>query len=319
MSWGTRPRTFLAFVGVAAIVSGALGTRQQSVSAAPVPTGRQDFGALAPAFVLNAGEADRAARFVSVGGGRPVFFTADGVRIVDPRDQRSLWLTFADADALRIEGDSPTGGRVTFLRGRKNLSASGDPDGSRLAYRDVVYRRLWPGIDARITGAGNGLKYAFEIAPQSDPRAIHLRYEGADRIAVTDGGELTIEVGDSTDHRRRANRISARRRAHGPGRRALLPARRRGWLLARPLRSRAAARHRSHSSYSTFLGSSGYDAGRAIAVDPTGAAYVVGTTRGLDFPTTPGSYQPTFRGGSGNLASDAFVAKLNAAGRRSNT
>jgi hypothetical protein len=52
------------------------------------------------------GEADRAARFVSIGGGRSGFSlrTACGLWIPD---QRSLWLTFADADALRIEGDSP--------------------------------------------------------------------------------------------------------------------------------------------------------------------------------------------------------------------
>jgi hypothetical protein len=293
---------------------GAFGTRHPSADAGQALAGRQDFGALAPAFVPNAGEADPAARFVSVGGGRPVFFTADGVRMVDPQNQRSLWLTFADADALRIEGDSPTGGRVTFLRGRKNFGGSGDPDGSRVAYRDVVYRRLWPGIDARISGAANGLKYAFEIAPHSDPRAIHFRYDGADRIAVTDGGELTIEAGDRTI-------IDAAPIAyqHVEGRTV-------------PVDVRFAVRGAEVSFslgrydpalplvidptlvYSTYLGSSGYDAGRAIAVDASGSAYIVGTTRGLDFPTTPGSYQPTFRGGSGNLPSDAFVAKLNAAG-----
>jgi hypothetical protein len=52
----------------------------------------------------------------------------------------------------------------------------------------------------------------------------------------------------------------------------------------------------------------------AIAVNASGSAYVAGTTRASDFPATPGAYQATFRGGSDNLASDAFVAKINAAG-----
>jgi hypothetical protein len=311
---GRHLHSFLAFIIVAAIVSGALGTRQQSASAAPAPTGRQDFGALAPAFVPNAGEVDRTARFLSVGGGRAVFFTHDGVRIVDARHQRSLWLTFADADAARIEGESPTGGLVTFLHGRKNLDGLAGADGSRVAYHDVVYRRLWPGIDARITGASSGLKYSFEISPYGDPQAIHLRYEGADRLALTSDGALTIDAGDNTmvdgaptayqQFEGRTVPVDVRFALRGTDVGLVLGP----YDHARPLVVDPTL------AYSTFLGSSGYDAGHAIAVDALGSAYVAGTTRASDFPATPGAYQTTFRGGSDNLASDAFVAKINAAG-----
>jgi parallel beta-helix repeat protein len=58
--------------------------------------------------------------------------------------------------------------------------------------------------------------------------------------------------------------------------------------------------------YSTFLGGSGNDMGKAIAVDDLGAAYVAGQTFSSDFPTTSGAFKRTY-GGSG----DAFVAKLN--------
>ncbi len=40
---------------------------------------------------------------------------------------------------------------------------------------------------------------------------------------------------------------------------------------------------------------------------PRGEVYVVGTSRSLDFPTTPGSYDPTYNGTFDN----AFVAKFN--------
>jgi len=311
---GAHLRKFLAFIGVATITAIALGPGHQSVGAAPLPSGRQDFGALAPAFVRNAGEIDAAVRFVSVGGGRPVFFTRDGVRIVDARRQRSLWLTFADADAARIEGESPTGGQVTFLSGRKHLDRGAGQDGSRLAYRDVVYRQLWPGIDARITGARSGLKYSFEIAPRGDPGAIHLRYEGASRIAVAAGGELTIEAGDSTiiDGAPIAYQQVDGRTVSVDVRFAL-----RGTDVGFSLGSYDRALPLVIDPtlvYSTFVGSSGYDAGRGIAVDASGAAYIVGTTRGSDFPTSPGAFQTTFHGGTSNMASDAFVAKINAAG-----
>src|SRR6266403_2740135 len=64
-------------------------------------------------------------------------------------------------------------------------------------------------------------------------------------------------------------------------------------------------------TYSTYLGgTTGDDAGRGIAVDATGNAYVTGFTASTDFPTTPGAFQTAFGGG----VFDAFVVKLNPAG-----
>jgi hypothetical protein len=61
--------------------------------------------------------------------------------------------------------------------------------------------------------------------------------------------------------------------------------------------------------YSTYLGA-GSDAGFAIAVDTTGAAYVAGQTGSVSFPTTAGTIQTSYAGG----LSDCFVSKLSAAG-----
>ena len=63
--------------------------------------------------------------------------------------------------------------------------------------------------------------------------------------------------------------------------------------------------------YSTFLGGSNTDVGRAIAVNRNGEAYIAGSTLSQDFPTTPGALQ-TVNGG----AQDSFVAKLSAYGSR---
>jgi hypothetical protein len=64
--------------------------------------------------------------------------------------------------------------------------------------------------------------------------------------------------------------------------------------------------------YSTYLGGSGDagDAGRDIAVDAAGSAYVSGVTSSTDFPTTAGAVQTTY----GGHFFDAFVTKLSSTG-----
>ena len=61
--------------------------------------------------------------------------------------------------------------------------------------------------------------------------------------------------------------------------------------------------------YSTYLGGSGWDDGRSIALDSAGNAYVTGITVSTDFPVTPGAFDATLNG-----SYDAFVAKLNSTG-----
>ena len=62
--------------------------------------------------------------------------------------------------------------------------------------------------------------------------------------------------------------------------------------------------------YATFLGGSGADLIRSVALGPDGAVYLVGSTSSADFPVTPGAASPQLRG-----RSDAFVVKLVPAGR----
>jgi hypothetical protein len=60
--------------------------------------------------------------------------------------------------------------------------------------------------------------------------------------------------------------------------------------------------------HSTYLGGSGLDSGRGIAVDGSGNAYVTGSTGSTNFPIL-NALQASYGGGQ-----DAFVTKINAAG-----
>jgi hypothetical protein len=61
--------------------------------------------------------------------------------------------------------------------------------------------------------------------------------------------------------------------------------------------------------YMTLLGGNYEDHGLSIAVDPTGAAYITGSTSSTTFPATPGTYDTSPNGND-----DVFIAKLNIAG-----
>jgi uncharacterized protein (TIGR03437 family) len=61
--------------------------------------------------------------------------------------------------------------------------------------------------------------------------------------------------------------------------------------------------------YSTYIGGTGADEIRAIAVDAGGNAYVAGFTSSSQFPASAGAFQTALKG-----SADAFVAKLNPAG-----
>ena len=62
--------------------------------------------------------------------------------------------------------------------------------------------------------------------------------------------------------------------------------------------------------YWTLVGGIALESGRGIRVDAEGNAFVVGETRSINFPVTPGAFQTTYGGG----LNDLFVIKVNAAG-----
>lgn len=63
-------------------------------------------------------------------------------------------------------------------------------------------------------------------------------------------------------------------------------------------------------TYSTYIGGSGFEYGRGVAVDGSGNAYVTGTTYSNDFPTSAGAFRPASSTPTG------FVTKVNSTGTR---
>ncbi|HXW16502.1 MAG TPA: SBBP repeat-containing protein, partial [Terriglobia bacterium] len=63
--------------------------------------------------------------------------------------------------------------------------------------------------------------------------------------------------------------------------------------------------------YSSYLGGTGADFGQGIAVDPSGNAYVTGSTQSTNFPVSSNALQPNING-----SQDAFVTKVNFSGEQ---
>jgi gliding motility-associated-like protein len=64
----------------------------------------------------------------------------------------------------------------------------------------IVYKDIYPGIDAEVFGAGDNLKYQFRIRPGADPANIVLQYEGAENMSVKEGNlTYATTVGSFTE------------------------------------------------------------------------------------------------------------------------
>ena len=61
-------------------------------------------------------------------------------------------------------------------------------------FSQVYYAAIYPGIDLRYHGNQGQLEYDFIVAPGADSRVIKLNFDGADRIAISDKGDLLLGV-----------------------------------------------------------------------------------------------------------------------------
>ena len=135
----------------------------------------------------------------------------------------------------------------------------------------------------KLEPSGSGLVYATFLSKTSyeSGDAVAVGADGAAYILVRVGSMLYPNFGDVADDRFGGESELAVTKIAPDGTRIL---------------------------YSTFLGGDGDERSGGIAVNAAGEAYITGSTRSADFPTTEGAYDRTLGG------QDAFVSKLSADG-----
>ncbi|MGE0361997.1 MAG: SBBP repeat-containing protein [Vicinamibacterales bacterium] len=316
-------RTTMTAVTVAAVLLAAttIATRDagrdpHALEARP-PQGRQ------VAFEENRGQHDARARYVARGANFSLFLTdTDAVLAIPavggsmsaagPRRGVALRLAMVGAqEGAAPVGEAPLPHRVNYLKGSDaSRWVTGVP-----TYGRVRQRALRPGVDVVwYASAAGTLEYDVDVAPAADPAAIEFELEGAERLEVTETGGLRIHTGAGVVEQDRPVAYQDGRGVREPVESAyeLRGPARVGFRVGAYDDSRTLVidPNLSQLAFSTYLGGSDLESLWSLAVDKSRNVYVAGVTQSFDFPTTPGSLDPTL---DGSHQLDVFVTKLNAA------
>jgi hypothetical protein len=279
-------------------------------------------------IISNQGQAAPEVKFYHQGRGQGIYFTGQG-----------LWLRFSPVAAAATDrkahlwgpGKSRQGSliRLTPLNLNKDLAiVPVEPQAAKVNYfvgkqpekwrRDlptyggVVYREAYPGIDLKFYGAGRHLEYDVVVRPGADPNQVRFQYHGVDCLRVTPEGDLVISLPDGGSLVQKKpvvyQEIAGRRVARegtfklypGSGRQVF------GFAVPSYDRSQPLVID-PVLVFSSYLGGTEEDAGKALTVDADGNMYVAGWSTSVDFPGTQG-FKGIYPEG------DAFLAKFSPTG-----
>src|SRR5882672_10787022 len=278
-------RSFFALIlFVSGLTSPAIAATEARVS--------ESYGKLPLQFEANRGQTDKDVRFLSRGAGHALYLTAsEAVLVLTKPDAKAQGKSVALRMSLVGAASKPLVSGLEEQPGKANYFVGRDRSKWRTnvpTYAKVQYKNVYPGIDLVYYGNQRQLEYDFVVAPGADPNKIVLGFKGAEKLAIDAQGDLVLQTRggkirqhkpvvyqdiDGARHeiagsyvRKGANRIAFKIAAYD---------------LTRPLVIDPVV-----LSYSTYLGGTSVDAGKAIAVDAAGNAYVTGYTISSDRKST---------------------------------
>jgi Beta-propeller repeat len=272
----------------------------------PLAAASNTYGKLPLSFEPNQGQTDARVKFLARASGYTLFVTADEA-VFARRD--------GSVERMKLLGANH---KLLFepldkQPGISNYFIGNDPSKWRTNidnYGKVALRDVYPGIDLIFYGNERQLEYDWVVAPGGDPKLIHAKWEGPSQVTKNADGDLVLSasLGVSMIQRKPVILQDGKRIEGGyvvRGREVAFELAK--YDVAKPLVIDPVL------VYSTYLGGSGSDEGKGIAVDASGNAYVTGSTQSTDFPTT--SPLQAGKGGVPRfITSNAFVTKINAAG-----
>jgi Abnormal spindle-like microcephaly-assoc'd, ASPM-SPD-2-Hydin/Beta-propeller repeat len=224
----------------------------------------------------------------------------DGGEVAAKNDALHLGFVGANPDP-RITGDN-------LLEGRSNYFVGDDPRQWHTNvpnYARVKYESIYPGIDLVYYGNQIELEFDLVVSPGADPNKVRFNLLGARKLALNSQGDLVVSLGarEISLHKPVLYQTAGQARKPVEGH-YVLGKNHQVAFEAGPYNTSRALIIDPTLAYSTFLGGSDEDQGKAIAVDASGNAYIAGNTASVDFPTlSPFA-----------TAGEIFVTKLNPTG-----
>jgi hypothetical protein len=340
---GDRGFRLARAAALAALIVGLLAVGSGLKGAAVIPRGlagrpggeetravAQRLAVLERGWVPNAGQWDERAAFAAPGFFGITWVTKDGelrhVASKEECEKRTPEAGEPEVAAKRFRKPCPVqswvlaerwvGGKVKGIRGEEELETKvsyfigNDPAKHRSAlpsYRYVSLGEVWPGVEVKLKASQKTVEKLFYVRPGADLAKVRVELRGANRLRLSQEGELVIETGlgelklskpvawQEKDGQKLP--VQASYRLFGKNRYGFavqgadpsLP------LVIDPILQ------------STYLGGSDWDWADALAIALSGDVYVAGYTDSTDFPNTAGGAQASYGGNT-----DAFVARLNA-------
>jgi hypothetical protein len=316
------------------IIGKSIASRDQGARAPQAANPRivESYGKLPLSFEANEGQTGSQVKFISRGNGYSLFLTSTEavLSLQGPPTRKEPQVSQISSRTLPSSSPAKSGAVLKMklvganaspqltgrdeLPGKSNYLIGNNPAKWRTNlpnYAKVTYADVYPGIDLVYYGHQGKLEYDFVVSPGANPGAIRVSINGDEKRRIDRQGDLVLEAAGSEFRLHRPiiyQEINGTRQRIA-GNFAIHGTRQVGFEVARYDSSKPLIID-PVLSYSTYLGGPGYNYGSAIALDPSGNAYITGITRSIDFPTTANAFQA----GAGSFADDVFVTKFNAAG-----
>ncbi|MGD8540217.1 MAG: SBBP repeat-containing protein [Candidatus Aminicenantes bacterium] len=174
----------------------------------------------------------------------------------------------------------------------------------------VLYKELYPNIDLKIYGMEKQIEYDFVVRPGGEVTEICFEYGDVKKTKIDKEGNLVIttEFGELEHSKPVCSQVIEEEKVLIESEFRKIEDNTYGFNIEEYNKDYDLIIDPVVLIYSTYLGGSDNDEAYGIAVDSEGAAYVIGRSSSLDFPTK-NPIQGTLVG-----YDDAFIAKLNSSG-----
>src|SRR6201984_2870872 len=182
------------------------------------PRWEKSYAHLPMGFEENRGQAARDVKFVSHGSGYALSLEPQEIDIALLRRRAMTASPLHRAAALRALREARKAMKTTVIRmqleganpapaiaaneplpGKSNYFVGNDPEKwvtDVPSYSRVKYSGIYPGVDVEFYGNQRQLEYDFVVAPGTDPKAIALKMNGAQKITINSHGDLILHIPD---------------------------------------------------------------------------------------------------------------------------